>query len=112
MVALGSKESPDRLTRLIQYLFGYYLQDSTRRPAPTSWGPIYYFNDSMVSRIVSLISILLVSALLIGAMSCLYFVSDIGRILGIIAGFTICFALAVGLLTNAKRTEIFAATAA
>lgn len=32
--------------------------------------------------------------------------------LGLIAGYTVAFAMAIGLVTNAKRAEIFAASAA
>ncbi|KAF4467236.1 hypothetical protein FALBO_5895 [Fusarium albosuccineum] len=42
----------------------------------------------------------------------LYFVSSPAAVLGMICTFTIAFALSVGLMTNAKRAEIFAGSAA
>jgi len=48
---------------------------------------------------------------LIGAIVCLYAVVSPTKKLGIIAAFTTLFAANVGLLTNARRAELFAATA-
>ena len=50
--------------------------------------------------------------LLFGAIYNLYCVTNEQRRLGLIAGYTVAFALCVGLLTNAKRTEVFGACAA
>jgi len=61
---------------------------------------------------VAFISTVIAAILLIGAITSLYFVTNPGAKLGMISGFTILFAIGVGLLTNAKRSEIFAATAA
>lgn len=40
------------------------------------------------------------------------FVNSRPTILGMICAFTVAFALSVGLMTNAKRAEIFAGSAA
>lgn len=61
---------------------------------------------------VAFISTVIAAILLIGAITSLYFVTNSGAKLGMISGFTVLFAIGVGLLTNAKRSEIFAATAA
>jgi hypothetical protein len=50
--------------------------------------------------------------LLFGAIFNLFYVANEERRLGLIAGYTVAFALCVGLLTNARRSEIFAACAA
>lgn len=50
--------------------------------------------------------------LLIGAIVVLYLVKDMSKRLGIVAAFTGGFAASLGLLTNARRAEIFGATAA
>jgi hypothetical protein len=52
------------------------------------------------------------SALLVGSIVALYFVRSPGKQLGLLGGFTGAFALSVALFTNARRVEIFAATAA
>lgn len=111
LIALKTKESPDRLTSIVQHLFGYYLQEK-RDTQPESWGPMYYFKETVISRIVGVIAVLVAAGFLIGAIVSLYFVGRMGPRLGIVAAFTVGFAAVVGLLTNAKRVEIFAATAA
>lgn len=49
---------------------------------------------------------------LFGAIYNLYYVTNERRRLGLIAGYTVAFALCVGLLTNARRSEVFGACAA
>lgn len=71
-----------------------------------------YFLDRHVVRVVAVISAVVAAILLIGAIATLYFIQNQGARLGTIACFTVLFALSLGLLTNAKRAEIFAATAA
>lgn len=71
-----------------------------------------YFLDRHVVRVVAVISAVVAAILLIGAIATLYFIQTRGARLGTIACFTVLFALSLGLLTNAKRAEIFAATAA
>lgn len=57
-------------------------------------------------------SIFLAAILLIGAIIGLYVVQSSKKRLGMMATFTIVFAIGVGLLTNARKPELFAATAA
>jgi hypothetical protein len=54
----------------------------------------------------------LAAGLLYGAILNFYFVTSDEAKLGLIAAYTIAFALCVGLLTNARRSEIFGACAA
>ena len=49
---------------------------------------------------------------MVGAIIALHFVSRPGVKLGLLAAFTLLFALSIGLLTNAGRSEMFGATAA
>lgn len=65
---------------------------------------LYRFNNILVS--------VLSSALPVLAIVALYFIRDTGRRIGAMAGFTILFALALAIFTNARRLEIFASTAA
>jgi hypothetical protein len=58
------------------------------------------------------ISILLAITLLYVAIISLYVTSNPNKKLGIIGAFIVVFAASVGLLTSAKRTEVFAAAAA
>jgi hypothetical protein len=66
----------------------------------------------MLERVVSVLSILLAGALLVCSIVALDYVTDKKSRLGILAAFTVAFAGIVGLLTNAKRAEVFGATAA
>lgn len=50
--------------------------------------------------------------LLVGSIVVLYFEQTPGIRLGLLGVFTLVFAASVGLLTNARRTELFATTAA
>lgn len=88
------------------------------RPLPESWKEIkdlYYFpEDGGIARLVSIIGVLLATLLLFGSVAALNFVSPKyhGLRIGIIGAFTLAFAITVGFLTNAKRTELFGAVAA
>jgi hypothetical protein len=67
-----------------------------------------------VQRVVAIVNVLVASILIIGAVVGLYKLrnqSDRIR-LGSIAAFTALFSISLALLTNARRAEIFAATAA
>jgi hypothetical protein len=58
------------------------------------------------------INILLAATFLFGAIYNLFYVQPNQIKLGLIAGYTVAFAMAIGLVTNAKRAEVFAACAA
>ena len=75
---------------------------------------IFYYPQRRIERAGAVISVLFSAILLIGAIVCLLLVSDrsINIRVGLIVLFTSLFALVVGLLTNARRAEIFGATAA
>jgi len=61
---------------------------------------------------VAIINLILAAALLFGAILNLYYVTDERKRLGLIAGYTIAFAMCVGLVTKARKSEVFAACAA
>ncbi len=75
---------------------------------------LFYFSDRRIQRAGAVISIFFCAILLVGAIVCLLVVSErsIGLRVGMIVLFTCLFALVVGLLTNARRAEIFGSTAA
>jgi hypothetical protein len=70
------------------------------------------FSEKSISIAVAVISILVVPVLLVSSITGLYLVTNNAAKLGIIAAFTAAFALSVSLITNARRAEIFVATAA
>ncbi|KAI0468743.1 hypothetical protein F4859DRAFT_201490 [Xylaria cf. heliscus] len=70
------------------------------------------FNERAISLTTSAITILIAAFLLIGSITGFYFVANDIVKLVLIAAFTSIFALSLVLVTNARRAEIFAATAA
>ncbi|RYP65485.1 hypothetical protein DL769_006308 [Monosporascus sp. CRB-8-3] len=70
------------------------------------------FSEKSITIAGAVISTLVAAVLLVGSITALYFVTNDAAKLGMIATFTAAFALSVGLMTNARRAEIFAATAA
>lgn len=75
---------------------------------------LFYFPHRRIKRAGAVLTILFSAILLLGAIVCLLLLSDrsINLRVGMIVLFTSLFALVVGLLTNARRAEIFGATAA
>ena len=61
---------------------------------------------------VAVINLFLAAGLLFGAIYNLYWVTSDQKKLGLIAGYTVAFAVCVGFATNAKKSEVFAACAA
>lgn len=70
------------------------------------------FKEASITKTVNLVTILVAAVFLIGTIVGFYYVEKPGVKLGMIAGFTVAFAGCIGLITNARRVEIFAATAA
>jgi hypothetical protein len=75
---------------------------------------LFYFPERRIRFAGALISVLLSAVLLIGAIMCLLLIANysMGLRVGMIVLFTGMFAGIVGLLTNARRAEIFGSTAA
>jgi uncharacterized PurR-regulated membrane protein YhhQ (DUF165 family) len=61
---------------------------------------------------MAILSSLLSAVLLFGSITSLYFVHNPYAVLGMLGSWTVLFAVSVGWLTNAKRDQVFAATAA
>lgn len=120
LVALAPVDT-DRLNLFLKSYFGWFFQVKEERPkerrpkdthAPKS--ELFYFPDGRVQRAGAIISVLLSAILLIGAIVCLTAVANQSTSVrvGMIVLFTCFFAAVVGLLTNARRAEIFGSTAA
>ncbi|KAF5720915.1 microsomal epoxide hydrolase [Fusarium globosum] len=107
LVSLKASAAVDPLSKLLRaYWPGReeLSRDGRRR--------ISHFDERSITIAVALVNILLAMILLVGSISSLYYVKSPPAILGTICGFTILFSLSVGLITNAKRAEIFAGSAA
>ncbi|CAN9105265.1 unnamed protein product [Alternaria alternata] len=107
LVALRVHDDQDRLTVFAQKHLAFLFPDRKR-----SGNGIAYASDRAISSFVTWFSTFLAALLLIGAIVVLYKVTSPNWRLGLIATFTSLFAGSVGLLTNARRAELFAATAA
>ena len=75
---------------------------------------MFHLPERRIQRAGAVISVLLSALLLVGGIVCLMLVSNrsTGLRVGIIILFTFLFAGVVGLLTNARRAEVFGSSAA
>ena len=87
----------------------FYQQEEVSRDGLSR---ITRFDEKSIPIAVALINIVVAIILLVGPITSMSFVNSRSAILGMICAFTIAFALSVGLMTNAKRAEIFAGSAA
>lgn len=71
-----------------------------------------YLSERRLHAIVAFTDVALAAILLFGAVCNLYYVTNEEKRLGLVAGYTAAFAAFVGLMTNARKSEIFAACAA
>lgn len=71
-----------------------------------------YVPEKRIARFVTIISILIAVILLFVAIIALYYISSPTTKLIMVGFFMLLFAGSVGLFTTAKRSEVFAATAA
>ena len=74
--------------------------------------PLTYISESRLNLTVAIINTIVAAVLLFGAVLNLYLVNEARTKLGLVAGYTLVFALCVGLVTNASRAEVFASCAA
>jgi hypothetical protein len=70
------------------------------------------YKDSGVLRVASLLATTLAALLIVAPVVALYEIGSMEARLGVMVGFTVLFSLCITGVTGAKRTEIFAATAA
>jgi hypothetical protein len=107
LAALRKLPHQDLLSRLLQDHWAFQ-----KRVATDPYDRTTIYKGQHVAWTVAAISTAFSAILLIGAIVGLYAVKDDKAKLGMVAGFTVLFALGIALLTNARRSEIFAATAA
>lgn len=73
---------------------------------------IYHYKESALESILGILVTVVASLLPICSVVALYIIQSNWVRLGMIAIFSACFSLALALMTNARRIEVFAATAA
>ncbi|KAB5572028.1 hypothetical protein GE09DRAFT_653750 [Coniochaeta sp. 2T2.1] len=110
LVVLQASEPLDRLTMFVQDNFGYLFKENGGHVVGGS--QVGFASGKKIQTFIAYLSAVSAALLLIGAILVLYKTRSDDVKLGLIALFTILFAASVGLLTNAKKAEVFGATAA
>ncbi|KAH8656040.1 hypothetical protein BGZ60DRAFT_532364 [Tricladium varicosporioides] len=106
LVALRAPPDHDYLVRFARrYLRIFFVHEGFH-------DGVGFFSDAEIVRAVNIFSMLIAAGLLIGAIVNLYLVHNPNIRLGLIGGYTAAFAFSVGALTSARRTEVYACTAA
>ncbi|GJN74708.1 hypothetical protein PLICBS_008801 [Purpureocillium lilacinum] len=104
LIAVRRLADKDLLSRFLQ---DHWMFKTTRLTDETE-----YVDERHVAWVAAAVSTVVATVLLLGAIFLLRLLENETSQLGVIAMFTVLFAASVGVLTNARRAEIFAATAA
>ena len=114
LVGLETLRNSDPVSRLLRNYWPSCFSNTWRgrNAAKTNNARMTHFPERHVELVVTLINILTTIVLLFGGILVLVFVANPIARLGLIAFFMVAFAMAIGLLTNARRVELIAATAA
>ncbi|KAF2652005.1 hypothetical protein K491DRAFT_781433 [Lophiostoma macrostomum CBS 122681] len=107
LVSLRRLAEEDLLSRLLQ---DHWVFQKRTNNDPLDCTTTY--KNRHVVHTVTAISMVLAALLLIGAIISLHFVTRSRTKLGLVTVYMLLFAMSVALLTNARRAEVFAATAA
>ena len=107
LIALARPAEEDRLTAALRNYLPFLFPGNIARE-----DGVNSCDENKIRRTVTATSVGLAFMLLYGAILTFYYVRSEKTVLGLAAVYTIAFALAVGLLTNAKRSEIIIAVAA
>lgn len=83
-----------------------------KRKSQSGAGTTHYYSDETVQKSATFIGIVGAVVLLETAIVILYFVDNDHIRFGVVALFTLLFAVAIGLCSNARRAEMFGACAA
>ncbi|KAL8730387.1 MAG: hypothetical protein Q9181_004684 [Wetmoreana brouardii] len=113
LVALAPVDN-DRLNLFLRTYFGWFFRQRDDEVPSAGSSKLFYYPQRRIHTAGALISIFFSAILLVGAIVCLLLIAnkDMHLRVGMIVLFTCMFALVVGLITNARRAEIFGATAA
>ncbi|KAI0380112.1 hypothetical protein F5Y04DRAFT_282241 [Hypomontagnella monticulosa] len=117
LIAVKPRIPPDPLSKWItNYVFPLYhrLFGVRFKVADSNevGDGLYTYEESLLSSVISIITIVAASVLPLLSIVVLYVVETEPIRLGILIIFSSCFALALALMTSARKVEIFAATAA
>ncbi|KAL3484257.1 hypothetical protein BJX62DRAFT_218934 [Aspergillus germanicus] len=112
LVALVRPPAEDRISSFLRDHCPLLFLDRNRTAKGKRDGSLAYLSSTRIAVVAAILNIILAAAMLFGSIFNLYYVEDPKKRLGIVAAYTVAFALCVGLLTNSGRAEVFAASAA
>ncbi len=107
LVAIGKPADEDPLSKLLRDHWPFQKRNTVD---PLDRTTVY--KGQHVAWTVAAISMLCAVVLLVVAIVSLYVVNNPTAKLGMVAAYTVLFALSIALLTNARRTEIYGVAAA
>lgn len=107
LIALRVPDDQDFLSTFLQNHWAF-----RKRQTKDPFDRTTIYKNQHVVQTVAAISMTLAAILLISAIISLHFVTSPKAKLGLVAAYTLLFAVSLALMTNAKRVEVFAATAA
>ena len=110
LIAINGRSSD--LDRTTDFLAEKLVPHWHEKVANRFHNDIRTYRESTIYRLTSIIATALSSLLPIISIVVLYIVHDMAARLGIIAGFTVAFSMALSIITTANRVENFATTAA
>lgn len=115
LIAIQPRKADDPLgTWFLSKVFLWWhdlIGHRIKRPVDDEAG-YFEYEDKHVLRAANVLGSVVSSGLLVGSIMALYFVNNMLVRLGIVAAFTQVFSLVLILATNARKVEVFAATAA
>lgn len=115
LIALRSRHNEDPFSKWVtrSFIYWYYrvLGRWFRKPSPVYFGEAGY-EESRLLALTSMVTNIVASTLPVAAITVLYFVRSMPARLGIIAAFNLMFSLCLHRFSTAKRSEVFAGTAA
>lgn len=103
----SAKWVSERLLPLYHRILGRYIHKKN----PHRENEVTY-SDSLILKAASMLATTLAALLIVAPVVVLYEIGSMRARLGLMATFTVLFSLCVARLTGAKRTDVFAATAA
>ncbi|KAK8091518.1 hypothetical protein PG997_001879 [Apiospora hydei] len=111
LVALKFPDQHDRMSQFAENHLGQLFKDNST-PSHDGDPNVAFVSERSIATFVSYFSTILAAVLLFGAILILYNVRSPNVKLGLVTLFTMLFAAPAGLLTNARRAEVYGTTAA
>ncbi|KAK4227290.1 hypothetical protein QBC38DRAFT_391334 [Podospora fimiseda] len=120
IMAINPRVSPDNISRWFQNLLSFYHRQlgeklKLKKPDPPGQGigeNMHSYRESIMEATVDYVVTVVAATIPLTSIVVLYLLKDDGWKLGAMVIFSAMFALAVKTMTNARKIEVFAATAA